>query len=304
MKLTKLNTYCYYIEGAANIGYVHQEDKGMLIDAGIDHQTMKKVLKELDKHELPVTHLFITHAHSDHYGGASYLQQRQFVYTFAPQFEEAILRNPSLEPLYLFGGNDPLPELRNKFLEGKPIFIDEVLQEGIYERDGFNFTTYLLPGHSYHQLGLLTHDILYAGDSYFAEEQLHKHGIPFLTDAHLAVQSLYKLKRISCMGAVPGHGVFEEDYHETVDANIAYHHELLYMLKQKIVSKGPVSHEELVVYMCDTYEVKAEQLGAWLLFRTAVTAYIVALLKQEEITYRIKDYKWVFEANKENLSTE
>ncbi|MCD5324655.1 MULTISPECIES: MBL fold metallo-hydrolase [Pontibacillus] len=294
MKLIQINSNCYYFSGPVNIGYIHQEESGMIVDAGIDSQTMKKVLKKLDGEGLPVTHLFITHAHSDHYGGGSYLQQDRTVYTFAPYYEEAILRNPSIEPLYLFGGNDPLPELRNKFLEGNSIFVDEVLQEGAYERDGFNFTTYLLPGHSYYQLGLKIQDCLYAGDAYFSEEQLHKHKIPFLTDAHLAIQSLYKLKGIQVKGALPGHGEYEEDFHDTVDANIAYYHELIHMLRAYIEEEELVSHEDVVAHMCTMYQIKVDQLSQWLLFRTAVTAYIIALLKQEQVGYKIHDYRWVF----------
>lgn len=298
MQFTRINDYCFYFHAPVNIGYVLQGDSGMLIDAGIDSQTMKKVLKVLDEKNLPVTHLFITHAHADHYGGGSYLQQDRSVYTFAPFYEEAILRNPSLEPLYLFGGNDPLPELRNKFLEGSSIFVDEVLQEGLYERDGFNFTTYLFPGHSYYQLGILIHDCLFAGDAYFSEEQLLKHKIPFLTDAHHAIQSLYKLKEIETAGAVPGHGKYEEDFHSTVDANIAYHHELLHMLTQYIEDIGPVSQEEVIAYLCEVYEIQTPQLSNWLLYRTAITAYLLALIKQEKIQHTIKDHRWKFISKK------
>jgi len=299
MQLTQINQNLFYFKGPVNIGYIWQGESGMLVDAGIDAQTMKKVLKQLDEQNYPVTHLFITHAHSDHYGGGSYLQQDRPVYTFAPFYEEAILRNPSLEPLYLFGGNDPIPELRNKFLEGKSIFIDEVLQEGVYERDGFNFTTYLLPGHSYYQLGILIHDCLFAGDSYFSEELLHKHKIPFLTDAHLAIQSLYKLKDIPAQGSLPGHGVYEEDFHQTVDANIAYHHELLHMLREFIKENDTVAHEDLIVYMCEEYEIQTPQLSQWLMFRTAVTAYLLALIKQEQVEHKIEHYRWIFKTKGE-----
>ncbi|KHE72060.1 MBL fold metallo-hydrolase, partial [Halobacillus sp. BBL2006] len=69
MSFQQLNASCYYYQSSVNIGYVHSGDTGLLIDAGIDKSSIKKVLKELNKKELPLTHLFITHAHSDHYGG-------------------------------------------------------------------------------------------------------------------------------------------------------------------------------------------------------------------------------------------
>ncbi|WP_053220335.1 MBL fold metallo-hydrolase [Virgibacillus senegalensis] len=285
----------FYFHGPVNIGYLRNHNEGMLIDAGIDSSTMKKVLKRLREEELPITHLFITHAHSDHYGGAAFLQSKKDVQTVAPVLESAILQYPVIEPLYLFGGNDPLPELRNKFLEGTPVRIDQELEDGSWQIGNFAIETILLPGHSYHQLGLLYDGILFAGDSYFGKEQLDKHGIPYLTDTQLAMESLHKLKGITCEGAVPGHGVFEQEFRHTVQANLDYHDGLLDWVEEELQKKpNGTTHEEITALMCAHYQVRADQLSQWLLFRTAVTAYLTALLKQNRITTEIKDYRWVF----------
>lgn len=295
MEFLTINKTCYYFNGPVNIGYVKRGDEGLLIDAGIDASTMKKVMKELKQKELPITYLFITHAHADHYGGAKYLQDQHKVYTIAPVLEEAILRNPVLEPLYLFGGNDPLPELRNKFLEGSPIHIDQVVTEGEMTIGEFSFSNYQFPGHSYHQLGILIDEILYAGDAYFSQEQLDKHKIPFLTDAALAMESLAKVKEVSCYGAVPGHGIFEQEFRETVQKNIAYHQTLLDNLFEKIdFHPEGFTHETVVADMCEEYGVKVNQLSHWLMFRTAVTSYLIALIKQEKIESSIEKNRWVF----------
>ncbi|WP_029267354.1 MBL fold metallo-hydrolase [Virgibacillus alimentarius] len=296
MKFIQLNKSCYYFDAPVNIGYVHKQNQGMLIDAGIDDSVMRKVLKQLREKELPITHLFITHAHADHYGGAHFLKKRRDVYKIAPSFEEAILRNPALEPLYLFSGNDPLQELHNKFLEGKPVAIDHILQEGENEIDNFVFEAHSLPGHSYHQLALKIDNVLYAGDSYFGEDQLKKHKIPYITDANKTIQSLNKLLEINCDGAVPGHGTYEKEFKQTVKANITYHEKLLDWLLEKIGSeKKGISHETIISAMCEQYAIGKTTLSQWLLYRTAVTAYLVGLIQQEKITYTIKGYKWVFE---------
>ncbi|MFZ3577933.1 MBL fold metallo-hydrolase [Virgibacillus sp. DJP39] len=295
MKFTQLNQTCYYFDAAVNIGYVHQKDKGMLIDAGIDDSAMRKVLKELKANDLPVTHLFITHAHADHYGGAHFLQKRHTITTIAPKFETAILQNPTIEPLYLFQGNDPLPELHNKFLEGKAIQVDEAIDEGQHNFNEFSFNTHLLPGHSYHQLAIEINGILFAGDSYFSEEQLDKHKIPYITDADLTIQSLHKLSEISCEGAVPGHGVFEADFLPTVQKNIECHEKLLKWLDDYInIAKSGVSHETVISDMCDHFNVENTLLSPWLLYRTAVTAYLIALIKQEKVEHYIEKNKWKF----------
>lgn len=295
MKFTVLNDTCYYFDAVVNIGYVHHEDKGMLIDAGIDDSIMRKVLRELKANDLPITHLFITHAHADHYGGAHFLQKRHAVETIAPKFEAAILQNPALEPLYLFQGNDPLPELHNKFLEGKPIQVDQEIETGEQDIDGFAFTTHLLPGHSYHQLAMEIDGVLFAGDSYFSEEQLDKHKIPYITDANLTLESLHQLLKISCEGAVPGHGVFEKDFSQTVKGNIECHEMLLNWLEEYIAdAETGISHESVVSNMCEQFEVENSMLSSWLLYRTAVTAYLVGLIKRGKIESYLEKNIWKF----------
>ncbi|MGP4062068.1 MBL fold metallo-hydrolase [Halobacillus sp. H74] len=294
MSFHQLNDHCYYYHSSVNIGYVNQGTRGVLIDAGIDRSSVKKVLKELKKRELPLTHLFITHAHADHYGGAAYIQEQYDVHTIAPVFEEAILRNPSLEPLYLFGGNDPLPELQNKFLQGSPVRIDEVVNEGPLEVGSITVEAFLLPGHSYNQIALKIDGILYAADSYFSKDTLHKHKIPYITDASMTMESLKRLLTIPCEGALPGHGEFEEDPCETIEQNIVYHQKLLDWLHSYIKEAKAVTQEEIVADMCAHYDVQAPQLSQWLLYRTAVTAYLVGLKKAALIEDRIVDNRWMF----------
>lgn len=298
MQFKNINETCYYFDAPVNIGYVHHGEEGLLIDAGLDRSVMKKVLKALDERSLPVTHLFVTHAHADHYGGASYLQKEKNIYTIAPKFEAAILQNPMIEPLYLFGGNDPLPELRNKFLEGEAIQVNEKVDEGELQIGSFKMTLISTPGHSYHQLGVLIDDVFYAGDTYFGADQLEKHKIPYITDAEKAISSLKKVRNISCQGAVPGHGVFEENFSETIQANMDYHEKLLNEITAYIKKWDEgVSHEQIVADLCKRYQVKAQQLSQFLLFRTAVTAYLSALIQREEIHHEISGYRWVFKAN-------
>lgn len=294
MDLKKINEDCFYFPGRVNIGYLLNGNEGMVIDSGIDDSTMKKAYQALKDQNLPVTYLFITHAHADHYGGASYLQQHADVITIAPHLEEAILRYPVLEPLYLFGGNDPLPELRNKFLEGKPITVDHVIKEGQHRFGEFQFTTHLFSGHSFYQLGLEYEGILYAGDAYLSEEQLEQHKIPYLTDAAAAIDSLKCIKTLSFQGALPGHGDFETEYVPTIQANLDYHQKLIDWLEEIIYNhQSGISHEKLVAAMCRNYEVETDKLSQWLLYRTAVTGYLTALMKIGKVHYQIENGRWI-----------
>jgi glyoxylase-like metal-dependent hydrolase (beta-lactamase superfamily II) len=285
----------YYFHGTVNIGYVTNKDKGLLIDAGLDSQAMKKVMKQLDEHQLPLTHLFITHAHADHYGGAAYLQRKKEVYTLAPSIEEAILRYPILEPLYLFQGNKPIDELRNKFLEGEPIRIDEVVKEGTFEIAGIQVDFVSLPGHSENQLGIKINNFLFAADSYFGQDSLHKHKIPFIIDLEDTLHSLEKIKCESYFGAIPGHGEYDENYIQTVNQNIEYHLNVLQSMRL-LICRYPegCSHEELVREMCVTWEVELPRISSWVLYRTAITAYLTKLYKDNEVMLSIKNHSlWI-----------
>lgn len=298
MDLIKLSEHCYYFHGVVNIGYIHFEDKGLLIDSGIDKSAANKVVRILEEKGLPVTHLFLTHAHSDHFGGAAQLQRKFPLITLAPIFEEAIMRYPKLEPMYLFQGNNPPQEMRNKFLEGEPIQIDQVCEEGELDVDGIRLELIHLPGHSDYQLAVKVDDILYAADSYFSEEQLGKHQIPFMIDVGEGFDSLEKVKKIQCRGAVPGHGVFEEDFQKTVQANIDFHHEILGELLV-FLQEYPegVSHEEIVSVMCQHRDVPANNVASWTLFRTAVTAYLKKWVDDGVARMELNDYKLWYIAN-------
>ncbi|MYL38880.1 MBL fold metallo-hydrolase [Halobacillus litoralis] len=294
MMFQQISDSCYYHHSSVNIGYVHRDDTGLLIDSGIDRSSVKKVLKELEKRQLPLTHLFITHAHADHYGGASYVQSAYNVHTSAPVLEEAVLSNPILEPLYLFSGVEPLDGLRNKFLEGPPVRIDRVVDEGEVAFGCLKTELMLLPGHSHHQLALKTADILFAADSYFSLETLQKHRIPFLVDAGKTIHSLERLLDLQISGAVPGHGAFEKDPSETIRQNILYHQQMLDAVQAEVAANGEITHEALIANLCERYDVQASSLGQWLLYRTAVTAYAVTLTKAGSIESRLNHHKWVF----------
>lgn len=295
MKFIKLTEHCFYFQAAVNIGYIKSGRYGMLIDAGLDLQAAKKVTRQLTEHNYPLTHLFITHAHADHYGGAAHIQEKHDVHTFASKEEAAILRNPILEPLYLFQGNKPLPELRNKFLEGTPIFINEEVEEGVHQFGDVPFECIAFPGHSLMQLGVKADGILFAADSYFGIEQLRKHKIPYIIDADDTLISLEKLLTIDCQGAVPGHGTYEETFKETVRQNVHYHQHVLAVVSD-ILSEGTLSQEKLIQKMCSHFDVNPQTLSSWLLYRTAIIAYVTKLIKENKAKITIEDAVIIFKS--------
>ncbi len=295
MKLCQIDHRCYYFQGPVNVGYINQGDDGVLIDTGIDKQVMKHIIRQLYEKSLPITHLFITHAHADHYGGAKFLQNQTNIRTIAPKIEEAILRNPVLEPMYLLQGNRPLDELRNKFLEAPPIAIDHIVTEGLMCFGSIEVELIALPGHSVNQLGVKAGNILYAADGYFGAEQLEKHRIPFIIDADATLATIEKLLSLTNVGMVPGHGTYEENPAQTLIRNYDHHVSIVTTMYETLQEyKEGCSFEVFMKEMCKRWEVSLPSLSVWSLYRTALYAYIIKGIEDKRITYRIKEYSPYF----------
>lgn len=303
MEFINVSEHCYYFKSAVNIGYAVKDGKGILIDSGLEKSTAKKVLSQLIKKELPIHYLILTHAHTDHYGGAAYIKKEAGVKVFAPPIEAAIMENPVLEPIYLWNGASPIKPLRNKFLEGEPVQVDGLLNFGEQTIGPFQIRSIHLPGHSYGQCGVLIEDIFYAADSYFGVEVLLKHKVPFIVDANEAIASLEKVRLVSCSGFIPGHGEFEKNPSNTIQANMECHDNVKKFILDQIekVPSGALM-DTIQQEMFEHFGLAAREVGQWLLYRTSYTAYISSLIEDGKTTLVVKDNKlWLLGGHENSL---
>ncbi len=275
-----------YFPGSVNIGLVLGESGAILIDSGLDAQTAKKIKKGLDAMAQPLSAIVQTHAHADHFGGNAHLLgcwPKALVY--APPLEEAIIRYPILEPIYLGMGAQPLPELRNKFLLAESSRVDQILPtEGDVEIDGVTFHVLSLPGHSWQQTGLVCDGICFAADSYFGEETLAKHKLPFLVDAHETLLSLVKLLETNYNGYLPGHGPYTTAVEPILTRNIHCHRKLLDKI-ESILSEE-MTLEQALATLCERLQISMDNMTSYVLYRTAFMGYLTGLLREERIHYR------------------
>jgi glyoxylase-like metal-dependent hydrolase (beta-lactamase superfamily II) len=289
MEFINIKENCFYFKHAVNMGYIVSPDRkyGMLIDAGLEAAAAKKAVAVLAQQNLPITHLFITHAHADHFGGAQYIQKNFEVHTIAPSIEEAIMRNSVLEPIYLFHGNWPLKEMRNKFLEAPSIIVDEICQAGKWPLSTGYVEFIHLPGHSYNQFGLIYNGICYAADAFLGREVLQKHKIPFIVDAAANFDTLEVLLNKNVEGMVPGHGNYSTHYPETIQANLDVHRILASQIYNLILARGNrgLSIEDLIAEVLNKYDIQPANLGMYSLFRTAITAYLILFMEEGKTGY-------------------
>ncbi|MFC7394918.1 MBL fold metallo-hydrolase [Scopulibacillus cellulosilyticus] len=289
MELNKITEECYFFHSPVNVGYIRKGSTGILIDAGLDSSASKKVIRQLDERNWPLTHLLITHAHADHFGGAYKILTKRKIITLAPEVEADVLRYPKWEPIYLFQGNEPHESLRNKFIEGQAVQVDEYCHEGPIELGEISIECVSLPGHAENQMGVIYEGILFAADAYMSIETLNKHRIPYLVDLGRTLDSLKKMLELPVRGAVPGHGIFEESFKETIQDNIQFHEDILSRIANilKDESNG-LSHEQMIQKVCQEWNIELKALPQWALYRTAITSYLHYLAQTGRVNMFIK----------------
>ncbi|WP_059103243.1 MBL fold metallo-hydrolase [Shouchella shacheensis] len=290
MALQWINERAGYFSGAVTIGYIKGEDTGILIDAGLDKQIAKKVIRQLEAESLPLTHLLITHAHTDHFGGAPTIQQAHpEASVYAPAFEEAVLAYPLFEPLYLFQGNEPVKDLRSKFLLGPSVKVDRVIGEGAQKIGEIDVVIHALPGHSHNQVGLEVDGILYAADAYLGRRALEKHVIPFQIDAKQVYETLEQLLKLDIKGALPGHGDYEETFQETVQVNMKRQEALKVAVEKEVSGRDFISLSDLVARVLTFQGLKVEEPGRYALFRTAILSFVRWLEVEQTASLVVED---------------
>lgn len=286
-----------YFPGHVNIGLVLGDSGAILIDSGLDTQTAKKIKKGLETIAQPLYAILQTHAHADHFGGNAYLLSCwPEAKVYAPPLEEAVIRYPILEPIYLSMGAEPLDVLRNKFLLAPASRVDHLLPiEGEVEIDGVGMTILSLPGHSWQQVGVVCDEICFAADSYLGESVLEKHKLPFLVDVHETMLSLVKLTQTRYDGYLPGHGPYTTSAQEIQDVlrkNKEWHERICSVLEEILIQEHTL--EDALAALCEHLEISIENASNYVLLRTALMGYLVGLFREERVTYRIAENRWLW----------
>jgi len=208
MDLIPLTPSAYHLRGGSNAGLIVQDGRGVLVDTGLDKDTARQILRHVERLKITLTGVVITHAHADHFGGAATVRARTGVPVYAPALEAAVVANPLLEPIYLYGGAAPITELLGKFLLAEACPVDHLLEVGETDIGGVPVTAIPARGHAPNQMIVAGGDVCFVADAVFSPLVAAKHVIPFyhnVTDALSTLDALPELDG-SYTAFVPGHG--------------------------------------------------------------------------------------------------
>ncbi len=298
--LKQLNNKVWVIQAATNTGIIKlNNEECLIIDPGGDKDNAKYVLKTLERLGLRPVGVFITHAHADHYGACAYLYKNiTRIEFFAAPFESSLIEQPLLEPIFLYGGAEPIKELTHKFILAKPVSISKRLVAGSWEYRGNIFQIIDLPGHSSGQLGLIVEGLFFTGDALMLSEYIRKFKFPFYSNVASGFQTLNLILDSGCRMVIPGHGpVLEpESYRREAEFAINNLNELVEIVFS-ILKPEPLTMESLLKQLALRLNTPLITPIQYVLDRTLVLALINHLYINNRVEHFFKDSLWFWKVS-------
>lgn len=295
-ELAELAPGVQYLPGAVNSLVVEDGGGGaLLVDTGLDDAHAKKLLRALDARKLIPTGILNTHSHADHYGGNAHIVSRfPELKVFAPPLEEAVLRYPVLEPIYLYGARPPR-ELQNKFLMAPASDARLAPEPGLTRIGGASVELIEVAGHASLMYAVRVGEVLYAADAVFGPDTLAKHPLSFCLDSALQKKSARKLLDLDGVRVVlPGHGDPTGDLAGLVAQNLAAFERTTAAVRAAIRVPGTV--DEVLKRVCDGLGVTMITPGAVVLNRSVVSAHLTELLESGLAVMQVRENALLFSA--------
>lgn len=284
LQLRSIAPNAFYLPGNVNVGVITNDSgDALLLDTGGDKDYGRTIRKVVEEAKLCPVAILNTHSHADHYGGNDYLARNLNLPVWAPAFEEAVLRYPYLEPMYLYGGAAPLAGLRNKWLEAKASPVDHVfeVEEGPLEVGPFEVMRHVTSGHAVQQVAIGFGPICYAADAFFGAEVLAKYEIPFVHDVAGQLSTLDHLLTLPYETFLPGHGEPTTNVSEAVEANRTYIRRAAEWVRAAVGEGATTS--EVVHRVTARLEAPPSNLSTYFLMQSCILAYLSYLTNEGEV---------------------
>lgn len=296
MPLTPLGPGVHFFPSAVNSVVVEDGHGGaLLVDTGLDDSHARKLLRALEETGLTPVAILNTHSHADHHGGNAFILKRfPELPVYAPPVESAIINDPMLEPLYLFGACPP-PELRTKFLLAPPSPAQPI-RSGVQRLGGVTVELIDVPGHAVQMYAVRVGDVLYAADALNGPDNLHKHPLIFCVDSVQQKASARKLGELDGIRVVlPGHGEPAADLRALAEVNVEQYGQTTRNVLEA-VRQGEATIDELLARVCNDLNIQMSNAPSVVLNRSVISAHLVELQQAGQVTQAVKDNRLLFQA--------
>lgn len=292
--LVQLDENVYYFSDGINLGIVRtSETECAVIDTGMDDDSAMRLLAASEALGLEISAIINTHAHADHFGGNDYLIKKTSPKVYAPALESAVMANPYIEPLFLFGAN-PIPELTGRSLIAKRSTPDFIVSDGELKIGDRELTIVSLPGHSPNHIGVVSEAVCFTGDALAAEEAWRKHVVLYVADVGKALGSLERLRTVGAREFVPAHADPTSDISDLIDLNVAKMQEIADCILH--ILSVPTTAEEVLKIVADRHGLAITTAQQYYLTYSAIKAYLAYLADRELVRYFLNENRLFWEA--------
>lgn len=290
--IVQLSPEVYLLPGHVNMALVVGEDKeAVVVDTGQDKDAGRRVKRACETLSVTPVAILNTHAHADHFGGNDFLVRNLNLPVYAPPFEASIIENPYLEPVYLFNGAKPPPELLSKWLLAKPSPVAHILEPGRLELAGVLLELLDTSGHAHTHYAVKVGDVLIAADAVFGASVLDKYPLPFGQDIAAQIASAVRVGETGAHLVVPGHGDPSEDVQGLVAANSAAFAAAADAIEAACTG---VTSDEVLKTTADALGLTMRDLPRYYLNRCVVSAYLNYLREngRVETSLNANELRW------------
>lgn len=275
------------VPGGVNIGVVRAENgRCFMIDAGLNDTAAKKALKAI-REDIgdEVVAILTTHGHADHFGGNATVVKRTGARVYAPEFDEAFLRYPLLQPACLFAGAEPPSTMRGGFMLADASPVDVVVRQTKFEVEGVAVEAFDLSGHSPNQQGYCIDDVFFCADVILPASVLEKYKIPYLFGVKNHLAALAHSDEVQANCVVPGHGPLLDSIRETRDLNLALMHDVIDRIVEFCAE--PLSGSEVLARLLAHYGAAPQDAPAYFLLHPTVFAFLGYLQDEGQLRHEI-----------------